>query len=302
MTRLYVIFALSFLIIGLLLVTGCDYVPNHDIILIKVTSTGTLDWLKIIDNGRDDRAGAMIPISDGGILIHMKLSNRSSLMRLSSNGSTVWDRDYVGSGCLDNAITQVRDGDFVTASSGLGAVCKIDKDGNLIWNVSSVKFDRLEHSQVYSIIETNDGGFLITGDSPGLFRLDSEGRLLNNTNSTMETILLDTDGKIKNQKTPLNATGRCITTFDGGFFCAGLQSNEGEKSINPFEGRETKVIGKKLDTEGILIWEQPVATFCRPKYRDNIELTSIIQTSDGGYVIVGARDNAWECCTFNCNI
>jgi hypothetical protein len=373
MTRLHVIFALSFLMTGVLLLTGClgeDYVPNHDIILIKVTPTGTLEWSKVIDTGGDDTARTMIPTSDGGILIQTILTNRWSLMRFSNDGSNVWERDYIESGCLDDAITQLQDGDFVTASSGRGAVCKIGKNGNLIWNKSSVKFDRLEYSQVYSIIETNDGGFLVTGDSQSLFRLDSEGRLLwnyfygtegygniypiielkngqsflgvsqknnqlfaiqldqsgkiianyslgkydgspapsmnvkkngysimffNTTNAHFESVLLDDKGNITKIQILMNATAHCIPATDGGYFCAGFQSDEGEKRINPFEGEKTKVIVKKLDADGILKWEQPVTTFCKAKALNNIEITGLIQTNDGGYLILGSRDNFWKC-------
>ena len=54
MTRLHVLIGLLFLITGVLFVTGCmgDYAPNHDIILIKVTSTGASEWLKVFDTGK----------------------------------------------------------------------------------------------------------------------------------------------------------------------------------------------------------------------------------------------------------
>ena len=289
-------------------------------------------------------------------------------MRFSKDGSIVWARDYIKSGCLEDALTELRDGDFISASSGYGAVCKIDKDGNLIWNLSSVKFNRLESSLVHSVIETNDGGFLVAGDS--LFRLDSEGRLswqhsygaegygsiysvkemkngqsylglsqknnqlfviqldrngkiiansslgmytgyplpsmsgskdgysilfLNTTNAQPASVRLDEKGNITRKQTPLPVTGHCIPTLDGGFSCAELRNNDDKKSNNPFEGRKTTVIVKKLDADGILLWEQPVTSFCKPVSMSNIELTGFIQTSDGGYAIIAQRDNFLKC-------
>jgi hypothetical protein len=365
MTRLHVLIGLLFLVTGVLLVTGClgrDYVPNHDIILIKVTPAGNLEWSKIIDTGKDDTASIIVPTSDSGLVIPAHLTNQWSLMRVSKDGSIVWERDYIKSGCLEDALTELRDGDFISASSGYGAVCKIDKDGNLVWNMSSVKFDRLESSSVHSIIETNDGGFLVAGDS--LFRLDSEGRLswkhsyglysviemkngqsylglsqknnqlfiiqldqrgniianlslgmyngyplpsmhttkngysilyFNSTKSQFESVLLDEKGNITKIQTLINATALCIPTFDGGFSCAELQNNDDKKSNNPFEGRNTTAIVKKLDADGILVWEQSVIAFCKPVSMSNIQLTSLIQTPDGGYIIFSQRDNFLKC-------
>ncbi len=285
MTRFHVMFALSFLIVGVLLLTGClDYVPKHDIVIIKVTPNGTSEWSKIFDTGKDDNAWTFFQTSDGGYAMLGSFEDKyhlgwyhGNLVKFSDIGDVQWNRTLYQLHCGSEFLILDPDGLLLTyvSSPELGEICKFNLQGDLVWNGTAV---------------------IIGNESK------TAAELSNTTNARPESVRLNETGNIAKMQTLPNATGQCIITLDGGFFCAGLQSNEGEKSINPFEGRETKVIGKKLDTEGILIWEQPVATFCRPKYRDNIELTSIIQTSDGGYVIVGARDNAWECCTFNCNI
>ena len=77
---------------------------------------------------------------------------------------------------MASALTRLQDGSFIVGSSGNGVVCKIDKDGNLLWNKSSVNFDSEMTSQINSIIVTNDGGFLVAGNY--LTRLDPEGRPL----------------------------------------------------------------------------------------------------------------------------
>ena len=80
---------------------GQDYIPNHDIVLIKVTPTGSLEWSKIIDTGKDDTANMIIPTNDGGAVIPAHLTNRWSLIRFSKDGSIVWDKDLVESGCFE---------------------------------------------------------------------------------------------------------------------------------------------------------------------------------------------------------
>jgi hypothetical protein len=119
--------------------------------------------------------------------------------------------------------------------------------------------------------------------------------LSNTTNAPAESVRLSEKGNSTKMQTLLNITGLCIPTFDGGFSCAELQNSDDKKSNNPFEGKKTTVFAKKLDADGILIWEQPVTSFCKPGSMSNIELTGLIQTSDGGYVILGSRDNFLKC-------
>ena len=50
---------LTMLVVVLTASTGCtglDYVPNHDIVVLKLTPDGSIEWTKVIDNGFDDEA------------------------------------------------------------------------------------------------------------------------------------------------------------------------------------------------------------------------------------------------------
>ena len=156
-------------------------------------------------------------------------------------------------------------------------VIQLDKNGRINANSSLGNYD----GYPLPSMQATKNGYLI------LF--------FNNTNSLMETVNLNTDGKVTNQKTLMNASNPIIMTHEGEFFSVELRSDTGGKSINPFEGEKTIVIAKKLDNNGILMWEQPVTTLCKPKAMNNIEITSVVQTSDGGYIILGSRDNFFKC-------
>ena len=101
MTRLHVLFGLLFLVTGVLFVTGCmgDYAPNHDIVLIKVTPIGTLEWSKIFDTGKDDIPRLFFQTSDRGyaMLASIEDKNRfrvfhNDLVKFSDTGDEQWNR------------------------------------------------------------------------------------------------------------------------------------------------------------------------------------------------------------------
>jgi|GEM_PF-5696932 len=267
MHRLHVMLCLSFLIAGVLLVAGCigeDYVPNHDIILIKVTPTGTLDWSKIFDSGKDDIPISFLQTVDGSYAMVSGREYRlgmyhSYLIKFSDIGNEQWNRSLVQreqdraalkpdkSNCAEEFLTQDSDGDLLTYSSsfGIGETCKFDLQGDLVWNGTAV------------------------------------------------TVVNGSKNRLEDQF--YGKENICIPAIDGGSFCAELQSDDGKERINPFEGQKTKVVVKKLDRDGILIWEQPVTSFCKPVSMNNIKFKKIIQTSDGGYLILGNRDNFFKC-------
>ena len=54
--------------------------------------------------------------------------------------------------------------------------------------------------------------------------------------------------------------------------------------------------GSKLNSEGIIEWSNISLTFCKPqKTTTNVKVSNVIQTTDGGYIILGLRDNFWKC-------
>lgn len=357
----YAAVALLLVMAAVLLAAGClgeDYAPNRDIIVIKLSSNGSLEWSKIIDHGGDDKASMIIPTSDGGVIVP---ANYDDLIRLSKDGTIEWE-----SGCAGDLLIQLKDGSVITGSSTTGLFCNIDTNGNLIWNQTLKNNESAVISSIYSAIETNEGVFLVAGnylaklDQEGritwqrsyvteghrffsviemkknedllglsekndqlyLIHLDRNGTIIANssigtyevypspsiraqqkgysvlffdmTNSTMERVHLDADGNVVDQKTLKNATIPTIIANDEGYLTGALRYTD--KPWNNPAGSRTALVGiKKFDPNGIEMWTMTPATFCKPESMPNFDIMAIVQTSDGGYAILGSRDNFWKC-------
>jgi len=364
---------LVLVMVPVLLAAGClgeDYVPDHDLIVIKLASDGTLAWSQNINKEGDDKASILIPTSDGGAVIP---ENYFSLLRLSTNGETLWERNFMDSGCMVDSFIQLRDGSFLTGSSATGVICKIDMDGNLVWN-QTVKNKESIIISPYSVIENSDGVILVAGnyiaqlDQEGrstwqrsyvteghrifsviemkkngnllglsqkddqlfLLKMDRNGTIIansslgkynedslsrlyftkygysmlffNTTNSTMETMGIEPDGMIMQNNALLNATpspwvllqNPIIMTNDDGYASVIVRYPD-SKTNSPAGGRKISIGITKMDADGAVIWTSTPVTFCKPENEINIQIKTVVQTSDEGFVILGLRDNFWKC-------
>jgi len=168
-----------------------------DVYIIKLDSTGNLQWTKTIGGTNDDAGDWIIQTKDGGYAIAGSTFSYGAgdedvyVIRLDALGNLKWTRTIgTNNGDWANSIAQTKDGGFaitgVTDSGTNGAdvyVIKLDSLGNLKWNraIGGPKDD-----EGFSIIQANDGGYAITGftNSYGtgggnvyVIRLDSMGNL-----------------------------------------------------------------------------------------------------------------------------
>ncbi len=313
MTRHCAFVGLLFLVTGVLFVTGCldlDYNPDNDIILIKVTSAGTLEWVKVFDTGRNDEAFSINQSSDGGFYVLGKTADENHfgvsniiLIKYSNTGELLWTTTDMNSFLAESKINgwdhRVNRSWYDNEKYGwIPSYAEMRNNQGYL-------FPFVNNSHLF-IVHLDQHGQLVnstlagqnTGYPPSnIFSARGEYAVLyfNTTNAHYESVLLDEKGNVTKIQTLINATAHCIPTNDAGFFCAELRSDDGKKSLNPFEGQKTTVVEKKLDADGILMWEQSVTSFCKAKAMNNIGLNSLIQTSDGGYVILASRDNFFKC-------
>ncbi|MBK9526215.1 MAG: T9SS type A sorting domain-containing protein [Bacteroidetes bacterium] len=173
-------------------VTGLHVVSWYysDYWIIKLNSAGIIQWQKCLGGYEDEEAHSMALSNDSGFVItgtarsnsgdvtgnHDATANSSDywVVKLNSIGNIVWQKCYGGSkndnpssicnttdkGFVIAGNTNSYDGDVMgryDSTNNVGWVIKIDSIGNLQWQ-------KLLSGSATSVIQTQDGGFLISGN------------------------------------------------------------------------------------------------------------------------------------------
>ncbi|MBU4510156.1 hypothetical protein KJ830_03805 [bacterium] len=255
------------------------YAGRQDIWIIKLDENGNKEWDKTFDKDENDVAYSIIQTEDGGYAIAastgFKLWGEANcwVIKLDAKGNIEWENSFGGTGWDEiYSIIQTKDGSFVTTgcvwSKGAGRgdvyVAKLNKRGDLVWDKT---FGGSENDEAHSIIQTEDGGYVVTGFTVSEDTGDRD----------IWVIKLDKDGNKVWDKTLGGASedwaNSIIQTKDGGYMVAGWTSSMG--------AGKTDVWIVKLDKRGDLIWDKTFGG------SENDEAHSIIQTEDGGHAIAG---------------
>jgi hypothetical protein len=184
-----------------------------------------------------------------------------------------WDKTFGGSD-RDVALSIIRteDGGYAisgyTRSKGKGKadawVIKLDEWGNMVWDKT---FGLSDNDVAFSIIQTEDGGYAISGYT--IFKNIGE--------ADFYIIILDEKGNKLWNKIFFESNWDCaysiIQTKDEGYVISGYTWSKGVGKADAW------VI--KLNNKGNMVWNKTFGG-----YDDDIA-RSIIQTEDGDYVIVG---------------
>ncbi len=254
--------------------------------LLKFDSTGNLQWTKMIGNPPYlyttplNYCNSIKPCSDGGYIMtgYIGLYGQSApnvfVMKFDSAGNTLWSETIGGiRGDIGNSIIQTTDRGFAitgSASSFMLAdtevyVLKLDSIGKVQWTKT---IGGTGDNEGYSIIQTKDGGYAITGKT----NMYGAGA------SDVYLLKLDSGGNIQWTKTiggsKNDAGNSIIQTMDGGYAITG----------NTYSFNDTvngDVYAIKLDSNGNLQWTRTIGGI---NYDAGY---SIFQTGEGEYVIGG---------------
>jgi hypothetical protein len=201
-----------------------------DIFIVKLDSSGNVQWAKTIGGASEDRANSIIQSSDGGYVVAGWTASFGAgyvdifIVKLDSSGNVVWTKT-IGGSSDDRAysITQSSDGGYVvagfTTSFGAGKedmyVVKLDSSGNVVWTKAIGGSDG---DEARSIIRSSDGGYVVAGET-GSF--GSGGDIF--------VVKLDSSGNVQWAKTigrsswdsASSSASSIIQSSDGGYVIAG---------------------------------------------------------------------------------
>jgi len=256
---------------------------SSDMYLVKTDANGSEEWSKTCGGEGFDWAQSVIQTSDGGYLLGgytQSFGNGSSdmyLVKTDANGSEEWSKTFGGK--VDDkiySILQTSDGGYLlggyTLSFGNGNndmyLVKTDASGNEEW---SKTFGGENNDYVNSVLQTSDGGYLLGGMTYSFGNGDGD----------MYLVKTDVSGNEEWSKT-FGGTNRDYNwsthqTSDGGYILGGHSDS--------FGNGEYDMHLVKTDASGNEEWSKTFGGTNREL------LWSILQTSDGGYLLGGYTDS-----------
>jgi uncharacterized delta-60 repeat protein len=150
-------------------------INSLDAFVIKLDSSGDVEWQKIYGGTGNDRVCCIVAVSDGGFVLAGSTSSFGAgmqdfwVIKLNASGDVEWQKAYGGASIDEaNVIATVSDGGFIVAGStlsfGAGStdlwVLKLDASGNVEWQKA---YGGPSSEQANSITSLADGGFAVCG-------------------------------------------------------------------------------------------------------------------------------------------
>lgn len=255
-----------------------------DVWVLKLDNNGTIVWKKTTGFSGADQGFSIIQTSDGGYFVGSILDVTASGglgnskqaakhaggdywgVKLNINGDIEWRKYFGGTNtdtCYD--VAEAADGYLLIGSSDSNDVdiknnkgsydfwvVKINKSGNLLWEKS---FGGTEIDEARAITKTNDGNFIIVGDT----RSSNQDISQNNGGADLWGVKITSQGALLWQKNYGGSSfdvGRSIKkTLNGDFLISGSSRSADNNFIN--KGQNDALI-MKIDTDGNLLWQKTV--------------------------------------------
>tara|TARA_R110002072_G_scaffold174802_15_gene330504 strand:+ start:10358 stop:11722 length:1365 start_codon:yes stop_codon:yes gene_type:complete len=220
--------------------------------------TGEIEWAKTFGGSLEDDANSIIETPDGGYaILGFTLSNDGDISDKISTDADFW-------------------------------VFKTDPNGELQW---SKTYGGSADDRATRIISTNDGGFAVIG-----YTRSNDGDVSQNNGFYDFWLLkLDSSGNMQWEKnygfSGIDQGQAVIQTSDGGYFLAGYMDFDGraaqQQSKNKSGNRHGvgEFWGIKTNASGVEQWNAYFGGL------NNDRAYDVIQTSDGGFILVGNSES-----------
>lgn len=289
--------------------------PTVDYWVVKLSSSGTIEWQKCLGGTQDDIGTSVYQTSDGGYIVagtSLSMDGDVSgahmmkeiwVVKLSSSGAIEWQRCLGGSGNEEaNSIIQTSDGGYILAGytqSGDGDVSgnhgfwqdfwvvKLSSLGNIEWQrCLGGSYDEV----ATSIKQTSDGGYIVCGLSRSNDGDVSghHGGIRDYGTEDYWVVKLSSNGAIQWQRSLGGSSGEGANdiqrTADGGYIVVG-DSYSRDGDVSGMHGYLNDIWVVKLSSSGNIMWQQ-----CLGGTNDEYAY-SVHQTSDNGFIICGKSDS-----------
>ena len=263
------------------IVTGRN--TTYDAYMAKYGADGNQDWNRTWGGAGTDHAYGIVNTSDGGYAIAGYTYSFGAgnsdifLAKYNASGSLAWSRVWGGAAAdITNALVQTSDGGFAitgyTMSYGAGGcdmvLLKYNSDGSFAWNKT---WGGASDEDGQSLVQTNDGGYAVTGETSSygsggsdafLTKYDSSG------NFSWNKVWGGTSGEIVRE---------VIQTSDGGYAISGQTMSYGAGGGD--------ILLTKTDSSGNVSWN-------RTWGGANFDFSYGMTLSDNGeYVIAGTTSS-----------
>lgn len=277
---------------------------DYDFWIIKMDQNSSIIWQKSFGGSGADIANSVQQTKDGGFIVAGSTNSTDGdisesfgsidfwILKLSAEGSVIWEKSLGGTGSDDaRSIQQTTDDGYIVAGSSSilnqnrgyedenqYRIAKLSSTGEIVWDKLLGGSSR---DVANCIQQTNDGGYIVAGSS-----MSFNGDVVSTNHGSFDwwIVKLNSTGDIVWEKayggTKSDIAKSIQQTKDGGFIVAGSSFSTDGDLMENFGVSDYWVV--KLDNEGRIMWQNSLGDI------DHDGANSIKQTKDGGYIIAGA--------------